>query len=95
MKNLSILFRQKNKCFAKYNIAYLSTFKNKDKNSESDKSYSGTDTKHIYGSDRVIKDVDSKVITKSVNDEQTHKDIHPNKKSCKEKDTQNNTKPNN
>lgn len=50
----------------------LSILKNKDQTGESDKSYSGTDTKHTYGSDRVLKDQDKKRVTTNVDDSSIH-----------------------
>jgi hypothetical protein len=49
-----------------------SILKNKDQTGETDKSYSGTDTKHTLGSDRVLKDHHKRGLTTNVDDSSAH-----------------------
>ena len=52
---------------------------NKDQVGPSDKSYSGTDSKHTYGSDRVNDDKLKKGLTSTPDDSSVHHNIrHPN-----------------
>ncbi len=50
----------------------ISILKNKDQTGETDKSYSGTDSRHTYGSDRVLKDHNKKRVTNNVDDSSIH-----------------------
>jgi hypothetical protein len=52
-----------------------SILKNKDQTSENDKSYSGTDTKHTFGSDRVLEEPKKKGLTTNVDDSTVHQHI--------------------
>ncbi len=52
-----------------------SILKNKDQIGESDKSYSGTDSKHLYGSDRVVEESKKKILNTNVDDSNLHQ--HP------------------
>ena len=49
-----------------------SILKNKDQTGESDKSYSGTDSKHLYGSDRVVQESKKKILNTNVDDSSLH-----------------------
>ena len=51
---------------------FCGLLKNKDQKGDSDKSYSGTDSKHILGSDRIIQDKERKTLTTPVDDTTTH-----------------------
>ncbi len=53
---------------------FTSILKNKDLAGEADKSYSGTDTKHVLGSNRVLNDNDKKILNTTVNDSKVHQD---------------------
>jgi len=59
------------------NFKQFSIIKNKDQKGEHDKSYSGTDTKHQGGSDRVLDDEHKSGITTVVTDSNLHQ--HTNK----------------
>jgi hypothetical protein len=60
--------------YVKFNFTG-SILKNKDQVGESDKSYSGTSSKHVMGSDRVVKDREQKGLTTNVDDSQTHLNV--------------------
>ena len=53
-----------------------SILKNKDQTGESDKSYSGTDSKHLYGSDRVVQESKKKILNTNVDDSNLHQQHH-------------------
>lgn len=73
-------------------LRMFSILKNKDQKGESDKSYSGTDSKHGLGSDRVLDDRERKTMTTPVDDKNVHermKIVHPTASSSQNKATDN------
>ncbi len=58
------------------NFKRFSILKNKDQKGEHDKSYSGTDSKHQGGSDRVLDDEHKSGITTVVSDSNLHQHIN-------------------
>jgi hypothetical protein len=76
MKKISCVLRSKTYLISSPIFKQLSIIKNKDQKGEHDKSYSGTDSRHLGGSNRVLDEDDKPSIVKVVSDASVHHNIN-------------------